>query len=319
MRTPAILPTGRNLHGFDPYRIPSAFAIADGARQAERVLARYAADGHPFPEPVAVVLWGTDNLKSEGGPIGQALAPDRRAAALRRLRPPRRREPDPARGARPAADRRVITLSGIFRDLLPLQIKLLAEACWLAASADEPVEMNFVRKHALATRRGVRLRSRDRVAARLQQRRGRLRRECRHADRRRRLDRRGRDLETPISQRKCFAYGRKGTSAPQPALFESVLATVDFAYQNLDSVELGVTSIDHYFDSLGGMGRAAARARGGARRADLHLRPDPRRGQGALARANRSRSRRARGSSTRNGTRACSSTATRASGRSRRT
>ena len=44
----------------------------------------------------------------------------------------------------------VITLSGIFRDLLPLQIKLLAEATFLAASADEPAEMNFVRKHALA-------------------------------------------------------------------------------------------------------------------------------------------------------------------------
>ena len=27
LRTPAILPTGRNLHGFDPFRIPSAFAV----------------------------------------------------------------------------------------------------------------------------------------------------------------------------------------------------------------------------------------------------------------------------------------------------
>jgi magnesium chelatase subunit H len=44
----------------------------------------------------------------------------------------------------------VITLSGIFRDLLPLQIKLLAEAAFLAASADEPAGQNFVRKHALA-------------------------------------------------------------------------------------------------------------------------------------------------------------------------
>ena len=44
----------------------------------------------------------------------------------------------------------VISMSGIFRDLMPLQIKLLAEACFLAASADEPVEHNFVRKHALA-------------------------------------------------------------------------------------------------------------------------------------------------------------------------
>ena len=74
MRTPAILPTGRNLHGFDPYRIPSAYALADGRRQAERVLARYREDHSETPETVAVVLWGADNLKSEGGPIAQALA-----------------------------------------------------------------------------------------------------------------------------------------------------------------------------------------------------------------------------------------------------
>ena len=49
LRTPAILPTGRNLHGFDPFRIPSAFAVQDGARQAERLLDRHVADGHPFP------------------------------------------------------------------------------------------------------------------------------------------------------------------------------------------------------------------------------------------------------------------------------
>ena len=34
IRSPEILPTGRNLHGFDPFRIPSAFALQDGARQA---------------------------------------------------------------------------------------------------------------------------------------------------------------------------------------------------------------------------------------------------------------------------------------------
>ena len=51
--------------------------------------------------------------------------------------------------ARPRVDV-MISLSGIFRDLMPLQIKLLAEAAFLAASADEPLERNFVRKHALA-------------------------------------------------------------------------------------------------------------------------------------------------------------------------
>ena len=68
-----MLPTGRNLHGFDPFRIPSAFAVRDGARQAERLLARHARRATALPETVAMVLWGTDNLKTEGGPIAQAL------------------------------------------------------------------------------------------------------------------------------------------------------------------------------------------------------------------------------------------------------
>jgi cobalamin biosynthesis Mg chelatase CobN len=48
----------------------------------------------------------------------------------------------------------VITLSGIFRDLLPLQVKLLAEAALLcAAGRRRSVERNFIRKHVLATMR----------------------------------------------------------------------------------------------------------------------------------------------------------------------
>ena len=42
-----------------------------------------------------------------------------------------------------------------------------------------------------------------------------------------------------------------------------MLADVELTYQNLDSVELGVTTIDHYFDTLGGISRAVRRAKGG--------------------------------------------------------
>ena len=150
LRTPAVLPTGRNLHGFDPFRIPSAYALRDGAAQAERLLQRHAQDCAELPESIAIVLWGTDNLKSEGGPIGQVLA-------LMGARP-RFDSYGRLAGAelialaelgRPRIDV-MVTLSGIFRDLLPLQIKLLAEAAFLAASADEPADANFIRKHALA-------------------------------------------------------------------------------------------------------------------------------------------------------------------------
>jgi len=48
------------------------------------------------------------------------------------------------------------------------------------------------------------------------------------------------------------------------ALLTNILSGVDLAYQNLDSVELGVTAIDTYFDTLGGIARAVKRAKGGA-------------------------------------------------------
>jgi magnesium chelatase subunit H len=41
-----------------------------------------------------------------------------------------------------------------------------------------------------------------------------------------------------------------------------MLADVDLAYQNLDSVELGVTTVDHYFDTLGGISRAVSTRQG---------------------------------------------------------
>ncbi|MGI3901893.1 MAG: magnesium chelatase subunit H [Janthinobacterium lividum] len=262
IRTPAVLPTGRNLHGFDPFRIPSAFAVSEGTRQAEQVLARYASESAAMPETVALVLWGTDNLKSEGGPIAQALAllgTKPRFDSFGRLC-----------GAaliplsdmsRPRIDV-LLTLSGIFRDLLPLQTTLLAEAAWLAATAEEPEDSNFVRKHALRYQRDCGC---DMETAAL--------RVFSNAD--------GTygsnvnllvdsgawqgegELGAAFSNRKSFAYDRRGKSSRQSALMQAALADVDLAYQNLESVELGVTTIDHYFDSLGGVSRAAASARGG--------------------------------------------------------
>jgi magnesium chelatase subunit H len=42
------------------------------------------------------------------------------------------------------------------------------------------------------------------------------------------------------------------------------LGKVDAAYQNLDSVELGVSDVDQYVDALGGVTKAASRASGHA-------------------------------------------------------
>ena len=72
------------------------------------------------------------------------------------------------------------------------------------------------------------------------------------------------ELGEVYMRRKGFAYGRSGRALQNVPMLQSVLANVDLAYQNLDSVELGVTTISHYFDSLGGISRAVQKARGGA-------------------------------------------------------
>jgi magnesium chelatase subunit H len=262
LRTPAILPTGRNVHGFDPFRIPSMFALADGAQQAERLLSRYRQDGGALPESIAIVLWGTDNLKSEGGPIAQALA-------LLGARP-RFDSYGRLAGAtlialaelsRPRIDV-LMSVSGIFRDLLPLQTRLLAEAAFLAASADEPCERNFVRKHALAYQR---LHGCDIETAALRvfgNADGAYGSNVNHMIENGRWQQEDELAET-YTQRKSFAFARGGRVSQQSELLHSVLAQTALAYQNLDSVELGVTTVDHYFDTLGGISRAIRRASGG--------------------------------------------------------
>ena len=38
LRNPDVLPTGRNLHGFDPFALPDEAALRQGQAQAERLL-----------------------------------------------------------------------------------------------------------------------------------------------------------------------------------------------------------------------------------------------------------------------------------------
>ncbi|MEM6276045.1 MAG: cobaltochelatase subunit CobN, partial [Pseudomonadota bacterium] len=258
IRSPEVLPAGRNIHAFDPFRMPTAYALQDGWAQAQVLLDTQ----KTLPRSVALVLWGSDNIKSDGGPISQALA-------LMGARP-RFDNFGRLSGAdliplaelgRPRIDV-VMTLSGIFRDLLPLQTKMLAEAAWKAASADEPEDQNFIRAHALAytAKTGCSLEDASlRVFSNAEGAYG--------SNVNVLVDQGGFDDEDELAEayqaRKSFAYGVNGKPQQQRALLEDALSDVDVAYQNLESVELGVTTVDHYFDTLGGIARAVKRAKGG--------------------------------------------------------
>jgi magnesium chelatase subunit H len=261
IRTPDMLPTGRNIHGFDPFKIPSQYAVRDGAMQAARVLERHLEEDNRLPETIAVVLWGTDNLKSEGGPIAQAMA-------LMGARP-RLDSYGRVAGAelipldelkRPRIDV-VMTLSGIFRDLLPLQSKMLAEASYLAAIADEPLEQNFIRKHALAHAEAEGCDMEEAAYRVFSNAEGAYGSNVNYLISSSAWS--GDDeIADTYTTRKCFAISKSGKTHKQEQLLDKVLGTVDMAYQNLDSIELGVTTIDHYFDTLGGISKAVKRSKG---------------------------------------------------------
>ncbi|WP_375227359.1 magnesium chelatase subunit H [Roseobacter sp. S98] len=257
IRSADVLPTGRNIHAFDPFRMPTAFACQDGAKQAQLLL-----DTHEtLPRTVALVLWGSDNIKSDGGPIAQALAlmgctprfdSFGRLAGADLI-------PLAALG-RPRIDV-IMTLSGIFRDLLPLQTRMLAEAALTCASADEPLDQNFIRAHALAymektgcTLEDAALRVFSNAEGAYGSNVNQLVDSSAFGDED--------ELADAYEARKSFAYGTDGKASANADLLQAQLAEVDVAYQNLESVELGVTTVDHYFDTLGGIARAVKRAKG---------------------------------------------------------
>ena len=259
IRAPNILPTGRNIHAFDPFRMPTAYAMEDGALQAAELLKTH----DTLPKTVALVLWGSDNIKSNGGPIAQALV--LMGASPRFDGNGRLCGADlvPLETLGRARIDVVMTLSGIFRDLLPLQTKLLADAALKCAEADEPLALNPIRAHALkfmetngCDMQTAALRVFSNAEGAYGSNVNQLVDSSAFED--------DGDLADAYQSRKSFAYGVDGEASKQSELLQDTLSNVELAYQNLESVELGITSVDHYFDTLGGIAAAVKRAKNGA-------------------------------------------------------
>lgn len=74
IRNPLVLPTGKNMHALDPQAIPTAAACDCAKVVVDRLLERQAADNNGvYPESIAFVLWGTDNIKTYGESLAQVL------------------------------------------------------------------------------------------------------------------------------------------------------------------------------------------------------------------------------------------------------
>ncbi|MBR8838983.1 MAG: magnesium chelatase subunit H [Stigonema ocellatum SAG 48.90 = DSM 106950] len=251
IRNPDVLPTGKNIHALDPQSIPTAAAVQSAKIVVDRLLARQQAEnGGKYPETIACVLWGTDNIKTYGESLAQIMwmigvrpVPD----ALGRVN---KLELIPLEElGRPRIDV-VINCSGVFRDLFINQMNLLDLGVKMAAEADEPLEMNFVRKHGLqqAEEMGINLRqAATRVFSNAS---GSYSSNINLAVENSTWDSEA-ELQEMYLKRKSFAFSadNPGTMGESRQIFESTLKTAEVTFQNLDSSEISLTDVSHYFDS----------------------------------------------------------------------
>jgi cobaltochelatase CobN len=145
---PEVLPTGRNFYSLDPFRAPTRAAWRIGTRLAESVVAKYADEHGRVPENVGMYWMASDIMWADGEQLAQIFSligvepvwTDGRVRSYRIL-------PLEELG-RPRIDV-TVRMSGILRDCFYTSIELLDDAIHEVAALDEPLEANFIRKHAL--------------------------------------------------------------------------------------------------------------------------------------------------------------------------
>jgi magnesium chelatase subunit H len=260
IQNPDILPTGRNTHAINPYGVPSASAFARSEAVADSLLDRYKSENGRYPEAMALVLWGLDNIKTQGEGVAQALW----LLGVRPVRDALNRttsvEVIPLdQLGRPRIDV-VMTVSGIFRDLFSPTVQLLDKAVRLVAQLDEPLELNYVRKHVLQQVEQDACDVDDAAVRVFSNAPGNYGTNVNFMV----MDSQWEREETLgdlFVTRKCFAYGRdsKGRAIEgreARLAMDRALSRVEATYQNIDTFEIGLTDVDHYFEYLGGVSKA---------------------------------------------------------------
>ena len=260
VQNPDILPTGRNTHAVNPYTVPSEIAYARAERTVNRLLERHLREQGRYPRAMALVLWGLDNIKTQGEGVAQALW----LLGVRPVRDAMNRATEVEvipleRLARPRIDV-VMTVSGIFRDLFGATMNLLDKAVRAVAMLDEPTDMNYVRRNIEEQMKADGC-AFDEAALRVfSNAPGNYGTNVNFMvmDSKWEQDSTLGDL---FVTRKCFAYGRdakghaiEGREARRA--MERALTRVEATYQNIDTFEIGITDVDHYFEYLGGVSKA---------------------------------------------------------------
>ncbi|MEF3305200.1 cobaltochelatase subunit CobN [Paenibacillus sp. GYB003] len=275
IRTPDVLPSGRNLVQFDPRAVPSRTAAERGAAVAEQSIRQYREAHGDYPNTTAVVLWGIETSRTQGETIGQILhylgvrvgggsgtfRTEYEIVPLNELGRPRLNV--------------AVHMTGLFRDMFPNVLDDLNRLFRRVSELDEPDELNRFkacsRKTAeellamgyapekaadLASARmfGPAEGEYGTTVARLV--------ETKHWSEEAELGRAYAD-----SQHYVYSLNERGRAEPE--LFRLHLQAVDIVSQIRSSHEREVTDSDHYYEYFGGLSKSVELAKG--RSVDIHI------------------------------------------------
>ena len=274
VRNPESLPTGRNLYGFDPTRVPTqqAWEIGVGVLNEWLATYRYAHDGK-LPEQIAFTMWAGETMRHQGVMESQVLY----AMGAR----PRWDEAGRMSGiemmaanelGRPRIDV-LLSVTGSYRDQFPQLMLWIDKAVREVADVNEPT--NAIAKHVSDLRQELEANG---ATAEIAARQASIRVFSNEAggygtglndavyasDLWEKQSRGGGDAQLAklFIERMGFAYGDGVDSVAAASLFAKQLKKVDVAFLSRSSNTYGVLTSDDPFAYLGGF-TLASRISGG--------------------------------------------------------
>lgn len=269
LRNPAAIPTGRNLYGFNPAKLPSPAAWELGKKAADEIIANHKTKHNKYPDKVAVVLWAVELLRNEGVNESTILW-------LMGIRPKWQKsgkvtglEVVPGKElGRPRIDV-LINGSGLYRDLFPDKMHFLDEAVRLAILQTDIENLIADNSHRLKTKlmagglteKEAEEQSRLRIFSEESGAYGNGVSEMAGASG---LWKDEGEVVDVFEKRSSFVFGGGHWGKEARALFREQLAAVDVAVHSRSSNVYGLLDNDDMFQYLGGLAMAVRHEAGRA-------------------------------------------------------
>lgn len=261
VRSPDILPTGRNMVGFDPRKVPTKLAEERASVITKQILDDYLKEHNEYPESVGTVLFSLEVMQTHGETVAEIFE----LIGVRPIRSgvgyidPGRFEIIPLEElGRPRIDV-AIDLSGIFRDTFPDVLQFIGKVIKAVAELDEPVDKNFIRKHSLEIEKNL-------IAA------GQSKEEAKKFSNMRTFGvgagiygtniskmiassewKEEKDIAELYMDKQSHFYGDGVYGDKNPQALNEILKHVSVCAQVRSTSLYGVSDLDHYYEHLGGI------------------------------------------------------------------